>query len=309
MALKFSCKECGQDIIVRHLKAGEIAKCMRCGAENPVPTTAVQTDEAPYIPTAQPSSKSEETTQTTQEVKRKAIEICFPDGQIQQYDEYTRLREEIIHGNVRKNYKARVVTKTSKASERDKKRKDKPWSTIDRVSKTDFSLQVLYRPVWAHSMKYAQYGVLTALILYFLRATWVWFSIHPVIGVVWFIIGASLLLGIKWLEFIPVGLVLSYGASWVLGFNQVSRISVGNFYFVWCGGALLSFILGGPAGMILGTILGYFRKAKISKAQDYEPERTKTYIIALLIPAIFLLVVIPLYIFWLIPKLLDWLPY
>ncbi len=53
MALKFKCRECGEYIITKFLKAGEVAKCRNCGAENVVPENALRTDEGPkdIIPT------------------------------------------------------------------------------------------------------------------------------------------------------------------------------------------------------------------------------------------------------------------
>jgi uncharacterized paraquat-inducible protein A len=40
MALKFQCKNCGEDIAVRFLKVGEIAECKNCGASDSVPESA-----------------------------------------------------------------------------------------------------------------------------------------------------------------------------------------------------------------------------------------------------------------------------
>lgn len=40
MALKFKCAECGGDIVVKFLHAGEKAKCRKCGVENAVPENA-----------------------------------------------------------------------------------------------------------------------------------------------------------------------------------------------------------------------------------------------------------------------------
>jgi predicted RNA-binding Zn-ribbon protein involved in translation (DUF1610 family) len=53
MALKFKCRECGEHIITKFLKVGEVAKCRNCGAENVVPENALRTDEEPkdIIPT------------------------------------------------------------------------------------------------------------------------------------------------------------------------------------------------------------------------------------------------------------------
>ena len=55
MALKFKCVECGEYIITRFLKVGEVAKCQNCGAETTVPEDAIETDEKPKLQQAQPS--------------------------------------------------------------------------------------------------------------------------------------------------------------------------------------------------------------------------------------------------------------
>ncbi|MEO0288536.1 MAG: hypothetical protein ABIN00_02760 [candidate division WOR-3 bacterium] len=50
MALKFKCSKCENEIIVKFLKIGEIAKCPYCGKENVVPDDAIETfEEKPQI--------------------------------------------------------------------------------------------------------------------------------------------------------------------------------------------------------------------------------------------------------------------
>ena len=59
MALKFQCKNCGEDIVVRFLKIGEAAKCKNCGASNSVPESAESiSDEAAKSITKAPVSGS-----------------------------------------------------------------------------------------------------------------------------------------------------------------------------------------------------------------------------------------------------------
>jgi predicted RNA-binding Zn-ribbon protein involved in translation (DUF1610 family) len=45
MPIKFSCPECGESVVLRFLRSGEIAQCRACGAEVPVPDDAEETDE------------------------------------------------------------------------------------------------------------------------------------------------------------------------------------------------------------------------------------------------------------------------
>lgn len=64
MALKFSCENCGKDIIVKFLKVGEMAKCKRCFAEVKVPPDATEIDtpkQPKYTPPTSPV-KEEKTT-------------------------------------------------------------------------------------------------------------------------------------------------------------------------------------------------------------------------------------------------------
>jgi transcription elongation factor Elf1 len=45
MSLKFKCRNCGQDIVSKHLKIGEEAQCKNCGARNEIPKSAINTDD------------------------------------------------------------------------------------------------------------------------------------------------------------------------------------------------------------------------------------------------------------------------
>lgn len=59
MALRFPCTECGQDIEVRFLKAGETAMCMNCRARVVVPETASRAGPAPDGPASPPVAEGE----------------------------------------------------------------------------------------------------------------------------------------------------------------------------------------------------------------------------------------------------------
>ena len=61
MALKFRCKNCGEDMAVRFLKVGEIAECKNCRASNSVPDSAEEiSDEAAERMVKAPVSDSAE---------------------------------------------------------------------------------------------------------------------------------------------------------------------------------------------------------------------------------------------------------
>jgi len=56
MALKFNCTKCGQQMIIKFLKVGEVAKCRNCNAEITVPANAIKTNEEPKYDEPIPSN-------------------------------------------------------------------------------------------------------------------------------------------------------------------------------------------------------------------------------------------------------------
>ncbi len=69
MSLKFECRNCGQYIISKHLKIGEMAECKNCGAKNEIPKSAVATDDI--------SVSDDHTRSTVELTKMKGIHILL----------------------------------------------------------------------------------------------------------------------------------------------------------------------------------------------------------------------------------------
>lgn len=63
------------------------------------------------------------------------------------------LKDEVLSGNIRKDYEARIVGPNTK------------WSTVEKIINTDFNLQTMYRPIWAHTKQGFTYGALIGIIL------------------------------------------------------------------------------------------------------------------------------------------------
>ena len=60
MALRFQCKICGKDIIVKYSTYGQSVECKQCKAQNIVPANATETAEEPdYSIKNQPESKAQ----------------------------------------------------------------------------------------------------------------------------------------------------------------------------------------------------------------------------------------------------------
>lgn len=225
--------------------------------------------------------------------KKQTIAICFPNNEIKVYENNDNLREEIIRGDVRMDYKARLIGISAEGSDESK---EIEWSTLEKISDTDFKLQTLYRPVWAYTMKGLTYGAIVGIALKALDTTWLFFQIDQTTGFVWLMIVGSLFVT-KWWWWAPgVPLFLSFK----LGIKA-------NLFITFLAVMFVGAIFGGPAGMVVGTIVGHFRARNIPKAPDADPEGAKPYLIGLLVPLMFLVVAIPSYLFWLMPKIIDWL--
>ena len=61
------------------------------------------------------------------------------------------------------------------------------------------------------------------------------------------------------------------------------------------GVVLMGSIFGGAAGMIIGTIVGYFRLKSIDLAPDHEPEGARPYLLGILVPAVILAIAVLFY--------------
>ena len=224
-------------------------------------------------------------TKTSDGKKGKVIEICLSNDEIMEYEDFSRLGEDIRNGNLKRGFRARI-----------KGSKDPKWHTLEQVSKIDMKLQALYRPIHAYTMKFSVYGAIAGFVIKALDTTWLFFQIDTKLFLVWLIIVASLFAG-KWWSWAPIAAIAISVASGIRANLFLSVITV----------MIVGGIFGAPAGMILGTIAGHFNKGKIPRSPDAVDEGAKPYLVGLLAPLIFLGIAFPLYWFWLNPFLLSWL--
>jgi len=226
-----------------------------------------------------------ETSKVSNDKRRKVIEICLPNGEIKEFKDISQLREEIMGGSLKKDYKSRI-----------KGSKEVKWSTLEKIAKTDFKLQALYKPIWAYTMQFLLSGAIVGIILKALDTTWLFFQIDPKVAFIWLIIVASLFVS-KWWNWAPVVAIVISITSGIKGNLFLAVFSV----------MIVGAIFGAPAGMIVGTIIGHFKKRNFPKAADAVAEGARPYLIGLLAPVIFLGITFPFYLFWLNPKILAWL--
>jgi hypothetical protein len=70
---------------------------------------------------------------------------------------------------------------------------------------------------------------------------------------------------------------------------------------------LVGAIFNGPAGMVIGTIVGRIRLKKIDRAPDAYQEGLSIYMKGFFAPLIFLVAAVIGYVFWFTPMMVKWL--
>jgi hypothetical protein len=244
--------------------------------------SAIRCDRSPD---GQPLEEDNSTSEVNQTAR--IIEVKLPNGEVNRYEDHSVLREEIINGTMRRDFRARVITKS------DAEEKEVEWSTLEKVVDTSFELQLLYKPVWAHTMKGAVYGALVGILLKALDTTVTLFAIDATAGVVWLLVVGSLFAKRWWAPAIAIFVAVKLGIQ-------------SNLFITALAVAVVGSVFGAPAGMLIGTIVGICRKRKIPMANDADAEGKRTYVYGLVFPTFFLATMIPLYVFWLIPKMIQW---
>jgi hypothetical protein len=112
---------------------------------------------------------------------------CISDEKIYAYNSYGELKKNIIDGNVKRNYAARIIK-----NEEDTQKV--AWSNVENISNGIAELKSLYNPVWSHTMKGFVYGAIVGIVIKALDTTWLLFSVDQNTGFIWLLIVGSLFL-------------------------------------------------------------------------------------------------------------------
>jgi hypothetical protein len=81
-----------------------------------------------------------------------------------------------------------------------------------------------------------------------------------------------------------------------------------NIFASIIGTSVVGLFFGYPAGSAIGAALGILRSRRLGKIADFEYE-TEDIVKRVVIPASFVLVTLPIYLFWLGPILIEWSHY
>lgn len=212
----------------------------------------------------------------------RVIEVFLPPGEKKTYRDMDLLREDILSGKLKKSWQARKYTVPKDGNLPEKM---PPFSNLETAVTGEFELHQLYKPIWAHTRIYLIYGILIGIGLKFIETTVTLFSDSGKLGGAWLVVCLALLVGSRFKLALLIAVVV----------GVITRVNIFAFLGSAFGVVLVGAIVGGPAGMITGTIVGYFRAKSVVRAPDHEPEGAMPYLLGILVPAAILAIAVPFY--------------
>lgn len=178
----------------------------------------------------------------------------------------TSLRENILKGEYTRTSKVAVHVK-------DKEGKwQKTESTLFEFAKGNFSLRILFQPVWSHAMAGLKWGAMVGIGLKLLDTLILLGSVDPA-------------LAIMFLVAIGICFIPRFGFGAVIMFLIITaKYTEANFFMMGIAAALTGSILGCLPGMAIGGVIGFCRSNSLERAKDHE-ESGGLFAKAVLLPA------------------------
>ena len=218
------------------------------------------------------------------------FEVRLPGGATRTFDSVQALQSAIMEGAITRSLEAKTITIGA-----DKKRKESKESSVEKIANSNAILRPLYRPIWDYTLKYITYGAIVFICLKAIDTTVTLFIANLLVGFLWLAVIGSVFLGKKW----PAAPMVVIVGSVLLGLKV-------NLFFALLATSLVGFLFGAPVGMVLGTVVGFFRRTSRPRAPDASPEGMRPFYLGILLPVLVLAVEIPLYI-WLNMNMANWL--
>ncbi len=279
---KFNCLQCGDLIVATSFTDAHEAQCQECGAFNPIPAQSLEIEEgAERIP-----DEPEETVDDEDDEAAKSglhFEVTWPTGEKKIYRETESVEADILSGKLYKNIPSRHFTI---ADDGKPPKKMPEFSPLEKTAVDHFNINRLYRPVAAYSRQYLIYGAVVGIILKFLDTSWTFFTVNASLGALWVFFVIALVIPS------PIKIVFIIG---VVIAAMVLKVGLLGLFTALITTALAGGIFGGPVGMMIGTIVGHFKKGSFPLAPDFSPEGAKPYLLGLLASPIFLVVATVVY--------------
>ena len=218
----------------------------------------------------------------------RSFDIITPTGELRHFDIAQEIRAAILAGEL-----PRLSTIGGTALPN-----AKPGLTLEEWAKANEAMRVLYEPVWSHTLKGALYG---GLIVAALKLLDTFVGIARVNGeaALLFAIVMAFMGSPKYKPQIAfVGFMLWKNSK--LPFSVLS-----TFLGVPLGVLLFAAVFGISSGMAIGTIVGYIRRAHLQTAPDAIAEGSKPAAWGLAVPASAFVAGGALYIYVVMPWLVQ----
>jgi len=230
------------------------------------------------------------------------------DGGAQQLAGLDAIRDAILSGAVSGDDKARGPAPEGTDEE-------PAWQPVRELAESEFQLAVLFRPVWAHTMRAAGIGAAIGIGWWLLSLVVQAFTVmdNPVIG------GLSLLMvwGIVNLALPPQVVFFSSRFLWgAVGLGSIAAFQ--NFGWaavsqglvpglgMFAGAVFAGAIVGALLGMAVGTVVGFVRRERLETAPAAIREETTPLLVkGMVVPLLAVVVLVTVYVYWVLPWLLE----
>ncbi len=232
------------------------------------------------------------------------IEVWFPDGECVLYKDATELTNNIANGNIKKSYRARLLhgspaqPNADGGADEQGENMDINWSSVGKLAAQIPEIQVMFTPKWSYALGGVGWGILVGIIIKALDTTITLFIIDPQAGMLWLFTVACIFASGRF-GFYPI--VVYFVVTIMVG------MPFANFFVTAIVVALVGALFGAPAGLFVGAVVGHFKAKQIAKHVNIDDEGLRPYMLGMLLPFAFLVISLPLYIFWLTPKIMEWL--
>jgi len=226
--------------------------------------------------------------------KASTIEVRQAEDQIIGYENSQSFHQAILDGKLQRGQEARTITHDKTGAKTGK------WISVEKLAGREFRIQSLYKPIWAHTIRGLLIGWFVGFILKALDSAVLYFQINTTTALLW-----SVFIGATILSFVPK----MQKAGSVVMITGLIAIFTGNGN-LWLGAlsvGIVSLLAAAPFGMVIGTIVGHIRRPGLPKAFDAVPEGIKPYLFGIVLPLLFAVIFIPVYLFVLNPMLINWL--
>ena len=244
--------------------------------------------------------------QKSQQATDVGWEIKTDKNETKQYSDDKTIVEQLISGEIQPHYECRRLQKKSENI----KESENIWLKVsDSLAKSDFKFRVLFEPIWAHTIKGASLGIMLGILIWLGSGIFIFSAYDKRLGaVVVYSIFFYMFLG----DFVPsefkkaVGVLLFVLVTMLARNGYAFTFEDISFGFMAQLGSLFGGIIAGVfPGMIVGTLMGFYRQGGLVKSPHHISENyLQIAIKGIVIPLALFLSLVALYVTY-EPILLD----